>query len=46
MGSHQCNKIKAREQKEADKDRAKQDISFITAVFDLQVLSCPHVEIS
>lgn len=43
---HLQNKNLARESKEKDKERAKQEEKFCTAVFDLQqVLPCPKIEV-
>lgn len=45
MEIHQKNKTEARNKKEADKEKAKQDKSICAAVYDLQkVLQCPKTE--
>ena len=45
--NHQRNKVRAREAKDAEKARAEQDATVVTAVYDLeQVLQCPALEVS
>jgi len=44
---HQRNKVRARETKDNEKLRAKQDSRIVSAVYDLeQVLQCPALEVS